>query len=215
MTGIAAGLALAALVWTPAIAAAQIVQRQGVPAELKNKIPQPPPTNVEPNYTIGPEDVLVITVWNEPEVSGETIVRPDGKITLKYGNDIIAAGQTTEGLKEKIIAELKREYEDPTVFIVVKAINSRRVYITGAISRPGAYALNGPMNVLQLISTAGGLQPFAKQKSIMLISATQKGRDGQPLTIKINYADLMKGKNTARNNPLLQPGDQLIVPGGD
>jgi polysaccharide export outer membrane protein len=197
------------------MATAQIVQRPGVPAELKNKIPQPPPTNVEPNYTIGPEDVLVITVWNEPEVSGEAIVRPDGKITLKYGNDIMAAGLTTEGLKEKIIAELKREYEDPTVFIQVKAINSRRVYITGAVNRPGAYPLTGPMNVLQLISSAGGLQPFAKQKSIMLISATQKARDGQPLTIKINYADLIKGVNVARNNPMLQPGDQVIVPGGD
>jgi polysaccharide export outer membrane protein len=114
-------------------------------------------------------------------------------------------------LKAKVTDELKRFYEQPDVFIQVKQINSRRVFITGSVGKPGPYALTGPMTVVQLISMAGGLLEFADAKNIMLISATLKAKDGQPLTYRINYEDLVKGRNVAKNNVELRPGDQLIV----
>ena len=208
-----AGVALAVFVaGTAADAAAQVVtQRPGVPKELLNKLPPQTPVAPEPNFIIGADDVLSINVYKEPDASGDVIVRPDGKITLKYGSDIVALGLTTEQLKEKVTTELKRFYEDPVVTIQVKTINSRRVYITGSVNKPGAYTLSGPMTILQLITAAGGLQEYADKKNIMLISGTLKARDGQPLAYKINYDDLTKGKNLARNNIELRPGDQVIV----
>ena len=203
--------ALTSLVWATNLAAQVITQRPGVPAGVENKLPVPPPPAPLPNYVIGPDDVLTVTVWREADVSGEVIVRPDGKITMKIGDDIVASGLTTDQLKEKVTTELKRFFDDPTVFIQVKAINSRRVYITGAVNRQGFYPLSGPMTILQLIAAAGGLEEFADKKNIMLISATLKDRNGQPLTYRINYDDLMNGKNVAKNNIELRPGDQVIV----
>ena len=205
-------LALAGVLSSAIGASAQIIQRPGVPAAVANKQPQPPPPPPIPSYVIGADDVLLVTVWNEKDVSGEVKVRPDGKITLAVGNDIVAAGLTVDELKQKVTEELKRvAFEQPTVYIQVKEIKSRNVYITGAVNKPGVYALTGPMTVVQLISAAGGLQEFADAKHIRLISATLKDKDGQPLSLQINYEDLLKGKNKAKNNPELRPGDQILV----
>ena len=196
----------------PATACAQSSR----PALISSKPAPPPPPAPDANYIIGVDDVLTVKVYKEDNFSGDIVVRPDGKITPPgVGNDILAAGLTVEQLKDKIIEQLKAKYFDsPDVSLAVKTINSRRVYITGAVMKPGPYLLTGPMTVLQLISAAGGLQEFAKRKEIMLISATLKAKDGSPLTYKINYDDLVKGRNTARNNIELRPGDQVIVGGG-
>lgn len=205
--GITAALAAAAFVLSATPSQAQTA-KPGTP----DTKPTPTPVPVPAGFTLGPDDVVTISVWNAKEVSGDVVVRPDGKITLPVGNDIVASGLTVDELKEKVTAELKRGfYEDPTVSIQVKAINSRFVTITGNIGKPGRYALTGPMTVLQLISSAGGLTEFANQKNILLISATLKAKDGQPMTIKINYKELSEGKNPSKNNPELRPGDQIIV----
>jgi len=183
------------------------------PALISNKPSPPPPPPVDPTYIVGVDDVLTISVWNEKNFSGDVTVRPDGKITPPgVGNDITAAGLTMEQLKSKVIEELKSKYfESPDVSLALKSMQSRRVYITGAVNKPGPYILTGPMTVLQLITHAGGLQEFAKKKEIMLISATLKNKDGSPLTYKINYEELERGKNPAKNNIDLRPGDQVIV----
>lgn len=172
-----------------------------------------PPPSPAPSYIIGPEDILTVSVWNEKNVSGDMIVRPDGKVTLPgVGNDIMASGLTVDELKAKVVEELKTKYfESPDVSIQVREIRSRRVYITGAVNKPGVYALIGPMNVNQLITTAGGLLEFADKKNITLISATLKAKDGSAATFRINYEELRQGKNLAKNNMELRPGDQLIV----
>jgi polysaccharide export outer membrane protein len=184
------------------------------PALISSKPPATPPPAPVPNYIIGADDVLTVSVFHEKDFSGDIIVRPDGKITPPgVGNDIVAAGLTVDELKAKIIEELKTKYFDsPDVSVAVKTINSRWVYITGAVAKPGRYPLTGTMTVLQLITNAGGLQEFADKKNVMLLSATLKNKDGSPLSYKINYADLAKGKNPAKNNIELRPGDQVIVP---
>jgi polysaccharide export outer membrane protein len=182
-------------------------------ALINGKPPVAPPPAPVPNYVIGTDDVLTISVWREKDFSGDVIVRPDGKITPPgVGNDIVAAGLTVDELKVKVIEELKKNFDSPDVSVAVKTINSRWVYITGAVAKPGRYPLTGTMTVLQLIANAGGLQEFADRKNIMLLSASLKGKDGSPLSYKINYEELQKGKNPAKNNIELRPGDQVIVP---
>ena len=207
-----AGLVMTAFLVAVVAPEAQVItQRPGVAPGAEDKLTKPAPPAPPPSYIIGPDDVLTISVWREPDASGEVIVRPDGKITLKIGNDIVASGLTTDELKEKVTTELKRFYDDPTVFVQVKTINSRRVCITGAVARQGCYPLTGPMTVLHLVSAAGGLQEFADKKNLMLISATLKDRNGKSLTYRINYDDLSQGKNVDKYNIELRPGDQVIV----
>ena len=203
------------VMFTASTASAQIVIKQGIPDHLKGLINGKPapatPPPVDPNYQIGINDVINIQVWKEEGISGDVVVRPDGKITMKYGNDIYAFGLTTEELKEKVIAELKREYKDPSVTIQIAKINSRWVYISGAVGKSGPYELNGPMTVSQLIAIAGGLQEFAKKKEIRFISGTLKDKGGEPLTLNINYEDIEKGRNLSKNDFDLRPGDRIIV----
>jgi polysaccharide export outer membrane protein len=184
--------------------------QQGKPA------PPPPVLTVEPDYRIGIGDVLEVRVWREETASGDVVVRPDGKVTPKMLNDIYVLGLTTEEVKKLVEEGLKPSFSDgvPAVQIAVKAINSRVVYITGAVNKPGPYPLIGPMNMNQLITTAGGLVEFANKNKILLVRGSLKDKNGQPVTLFINYEDFMKGKNVQRNNPDLMPGDQVIVSGG-
>jgi len=208
------GLALAAFLASPAAAQVRVVQ--GVPEELRSKLPganrPEAPVPVPPSYTIGVGDVLTITVWRETDPSGEVTVRPDGKVTMKLGKDIFALGLTTEQLRDKVIEELKGCcFADPTVYVQVKEIRSRNVYIEGAVNRPGPYPLVGPMTIGQLIATAGGLQDFADAKHIVVVSASLKNPKGEPMSWVVNYDDIRKAKNLAKNNIELRPGDQVFV----
>jgi polysaccharide export outer membrane protein len=171
-----------------------------------------PPTPAAPaavtppaDYVIGADDVLIVTVYKTPEVSGEVGVRPDGKISIPMINDVTAAGKTPEELRTTLTTLFKSYFTDPLVTVIVKQINSRKVSITGSVPKPGPYALMGPMTVLQLISQAGGLSDFAKAKEIVII------RPGVPTPFKVNYDELKKGKNLKQNIEL-RPGDQIIVP---
>lgn len=179
-------------------------------------VPPPPVLVVPPDYRIGLGDVLVVNVWREESASGEIMVRPDGKVTPKMLDDIMALNLTTEELKKLVEEGLKKFFTEgvPPVQIQVKAINSRNVFITGAVNKPGPYPIIGQMNLNQLISLAGGLQEFANKKKILLIRGTLKDKNGQPVTLFINYEQLQDGKNVQRNNPDLMPGDQVIVSGG-
>src|SRR6187431_3824420 len=125
--GISVGLALATIV-SSSVVSAQIVQRTGTPAQLAGKQPPPPPPAPPPDYVIGPGDALTIKIWKQDEASGDVVVRPDGKITLPVGNDIVASGLKPDELKAKVAEEMKKFFEDPVVTIVVKQINSRNVF---------------------------------------------------------------------------------------
>ena len=179
-------------------------------------VPPPPVLVVPPDYRIGLGDILDVTVWREESASGEIMVRPDGKVTPKMIDDIMALGLTTEELKKLVEEGLKKFFAEgvPPVQIRVKAINSRNVFITGAVSKPGPYPIIGQMNFNQLVALAGGLLEFAEKKKILLIRGTLKDKNGQPVTLFINYEELANGKNVQRNNPDLMPGDQVIVRGG-
>src|SRR5258706_2940914 len=127
---------------TPAPAQARAVVAPVVPAG----VPTPP------DYVIGPDDVLTIVFWREKDMSSDVGVRPDGKISLPLINDVQASGLTPEQLRISVTEAAGKFVEDPSVTVVVKAINSRKVFITGQVGKPGPYALGGPPTVLQLIA---------------------------------------------------------------
>jgi len=185
------------------------------PQQGKPVVP-PPVLTVDPDYRIGVGDTLEVRVWREETATGDVVVRPDGKVTPKMLGDIYVLGLTTDEFKKLVEEGLKPSFTDgvPAVQIAVKDIQSRKVCISGAVSKVGCYLLIGPMNVNQLIATAGGLLEFANSKKILLVRGSLKDKNGQPVTLFINYEDFMKGKNVQRNNPDLMPGDQVVVSGG-
>jgi len=166
-----------------------------------------PPTVVIPgNYTIGPDDILSVVFWRDKEMSADVVVRPDGRVTLPLVNDVVAAGLTPEQLRDRIRDEAAKYVEEPTVTVVVKQINSRKVYVSGMVARPGAYPLSGTITVLQLLSLAG-VSEFADDKKILIMRV----ESGKALALKFNLRDLKKGKNLQQNIEL-KPGDTIVVP---
>src|SRR5258708_7408175 len=124
---------------------------------------------VPADYVIGPEDVLGVVYWRDKDMTGDVAVRPDGKISLPLLNDVQAAGMTPEELRNKLVEASKQYFEDPSITVVVKQMNSRKVFITGEVGKPGPYPLAGPTTVLQLISIAGGLRDYADSKKILIV----------------------------------------------
>ncbi len=173
----------------------------GTPAQATEGV-QPPP-----GYVIGPDDVLGIVFWELPNHGGEVIVRPDGMITLPLLNDIQASGRTPDQLREAIVAASAQFVRDPTVSVVVKQINSRRVYVTGRVQRPGTYSLTTPVTVLQMLALAGGVTEFAKKDRIVVM----RTENGRTTSYKFNYNDVIQGKKLEQNIEL-KPGDTVIIP---
>jgi polysaccharide export outer membrane protein len=181
---------------------------QGVPARQAN----PPQSQardaaVPADYLIGPDDVLGIVFWKEPEMSGDVTVRPDGRITLPVIGELVAAGVAPSALQQMILKASSKYLTDANVAVVVRTINSRKVYVTGQVRTPGAHALTGPMTVLQAITVAGGLGDYADAKNITVL----RNQAGKVQTFKFNYKDVSRGKNLEQNI-LLFPGDTVVVP---
>jgi len=158
-----------------------------------------------PDYVIGPDDVLHIAVWKEPDLSVTLPVRPDGKISLPLLNDVQAEGLTPEQLSVSLTEKLKKYIADPHVTVVVATINSKRIYLVGEVLRPGATAMMADMTVLQALSSSG-MNQFAKTKGIYVLRTV----GGKQEKLPVNYRKLIKGD--LRQNYVLQAGDTIVVP---
>jgi polysaccharide export outer membrane protein len=172
--------------------------------------PATPAAAAPHGFVIGPDDVLTIVFWREKDLSGDVTVRPDGNISLPLLNDVRAAGLSPEQLREQLVEAASKYLETPNATVVVKEMRSRRVFITGQVTKPGSYMLTGPTSVLQLISMAGGLLEYADKANIIVVSAERRP-DGEPLTSRVNYAEVMKRRNVKQNVDL-KPGDTVVVP---
>ncbi len=171
---------------------------------------QPPASDaadVPADFVIGPEDVLGVVFWRETELSGDVTVRPDGKITLPVIGEIEAAGLRPLDLQAQIASRATKYLTDPNVAVVVRTINSRRIFVTGRVTAPGAHLLKGPLNVVQALALAGGLTEYANAKNIAILRTV----DGRTERFKFNYKDVAAGKNLEQNI-LLRPGDTVVVP---
>jgi polysaccharide export outer membrane protein len=208
MTTFALLAAFTAGVWAQAPATPSGTTPSGsAPAQAQAPTDGVPGVTPPPDYVIGADDQLVIIFWREKEMSAEVTVRPDGKISLPLLNDIQASGLAPEQLRLSIAEAASKYIEDPTVTVVVKAINSRRVFVTGQVGKPGPYPLTAPTTVLQLLALAGGVAEYAKSDNIQVM----RTEDGKTTNHRFNYKDVIKGKKLEQNL-LLKPGDTVIVP---
>jgi polysaccharide export outer membrane protein len=160
-----------------------------------------------PDYVIGPDDVLTVIVWREKDISGDVAVRPDGKISLPLVNDVQAAGLTPEQLRVQVTEAASKFVEEPNVTVVVKAINSRKIFVTGQVSKPGPYPLLGAMTIMQALSVAGGVAEYADSENISILRMV----GGKQESFRFNYKEVSKRKNLKQNIEL-KPGDTIIVP---
>lgn len=161
----------------------------------------------DPNYVIGGQDVLDISVWKESELTRSVPVRPDGKISLPLLNDVQAAGLTPTQLAGQITESLKKFVTNPQVTVIVTQINSQRIYILGEVNRAGAYPLLPNMTVLQGLSSAGGFTQFANLKKIYMFRV----ENGKQVKYPFNYKEVIAGKQP-EENVILKAGDTIVVP---
>ena len=167
----------------------------------------PKAATADPNYVIGGQDVLDISVWKEAELTRTVPVRPDGKISLPLLNDVQAAGLTPTQLAAQITESLKKFVTNPQVTVIISQINSQRIYILGEVNRAGAYPLLPNMTILQGLSSAGGFTQFANLKKIYMF----RTENGKQVKYPFNYRDVISGKATDENIAL-KAGDTIVVP---
>jgi polysaccharide biosynthesis/export protein len=159
-------------------------------------------------FIIGNDDVLAISVWNEPNMTKSVPVRSDGKISLPLVGEIQAAGRTPMQLELDITEKLKNFITAPQVNVIVQQVNSRKFNVLGEVGRPGSYALTTSTTVMDAIALAGGFRDFAKKSNVYVL---RKSRDGSESKLKFNYKEFIKGKNFDQNVKL-EPNDTVIVP---
>jgi polysaccharide export outer membrane protein len=176
------------------------------PADAKGATSAGKSATNDPNYVIGAQDVLDINVWKEEQLTKTVPVRPDGKISLPLVNDIQASGLTPMQLATQITDNLKKFVTDPQVTVIVREINSQRVYLIGEAARPGAYPLLPGMTVLQALSSAGGFTQFANVKKIYVL----RSENGKQEKLPFNYKEALGSK--ADQNIPLKAGDTIVIP---
>ena len=164
------------------------------------------------DFLLGPEDVLEITVWRNQDLSRQTVVRPDGMVSMPLIGDVQASGMTATQLAAKIADRLKEFKESPAVSVSVKEVNSYNVFILGEVQKPGKYQLKSHTSVLQAIALAGGFTLYASKNKMQVVTAEVNG-DGRPheIRIPVRYDELLSGKGE-RGNFVLKSGDIVVVP---
>jgi polysaccharide biosynthesis/export protein len=165
------------------------------------------PSQSNTAFIIGPADVLEIVVIKEPDLSKTIPVRPDGKILLPLVNEVQAAGKTPVQLQSDLEKAFSKFYEQVTVSVLVREINSYKFSITGKVKNPGTYKMSADTTMLEAISMAGGFVEFASTNSIKVF---RKGSENsKPICIK--YSKIISGKDPSQNI-IIKPGDTIIVP---
>ena len=176
------------------------------PADGKTAMPPTAAATATDTYVIGPSDLLTVTVWKEPTLSGSLLVRPDGMISVPLLGDVQAAGMTPLQLAGQISVKLKKFVQDPNVSVVLTQINSKKVYLLGEVSRKGPVEMTPGMTLLEAISSAGGVTDYANVKKIYIL----RDEDGKHQKIAVRYKEALNGNSEF--NLTLKPGDTIVVP---
>lgn len=161
----------------------------------------------DPGYRLGPEDLLSIAVWKDESLTREVLVRPDGMISFPLVGDLPAEGRSVEELRADLIRRLSPYLPDPTLSVMVSKINSTKVYVVGKVNRPGEYLIGSTIDVMQALSLAGGLTPYASENKIRIL----RREKGEQRTYLFRFGEVKKGE-FLEQNILLQRGDVVIVP---
>jgi polysaccharide export outer membrane protein len=158
-------------------------------------------------YRVGPEDTLEISVWREDTLKKEVLVRPDGGMSYPLIGDVQAAGKTVHEIREEIAKRLERFIPDAAVSVAVLKVGSQRIYVIGRVNKPGEYAIGRYVDVLQALSMAGGLTPFADSNAIRVMR-----REGdRQMVLPFEYARVVRGQKLEQNIQL-RGGDVVVVP---
>ncbi len=165
------------------------------------------PVSAPPDYRIAAEDVLQISVWKEEGLEREVIVRPDGGVSFPLAGNVIAAGKTPSEVEAEIATRLQRFIPDAVVTVSVVRLQGMRVYVTGQVKNPGQFTVGRYVDVLQAITLAGGLTPFAKDGDIKII----RREGGREVIHKFNFGEVRRGDNLSQNI-VLQTDDVVVVP---
>lgn len=161
-----------------------------------------------PDYTMNAGDTLDIAVWKEEDLTKkDVVVRPDGKFSFPLAGQVVARGRTVADIEAEITTRLKRYVAEPVVSVAVKNLDGCRIYVIGQVSKAGSFVMNPRINVLQALSLAGGMTPFAAVNDIMVLRGSGESQRAMPF----HYGDVVKGRNLSQN-VLLEPGDVVVVP---
>lgn len=161
----------------------------------------------DPAYVIGPEDALEISVWRDETLKAATLVRPDGGISFPLAGDFIVAGKTAAQVRDELVKRLSKYIPEPVVTVSVARVSSYRIYVLGRVNKPGDFQVGRNIDVLQALSIAGGMTPFASEDGIQIIRKV----DGRPVSIPFDYSRIRKGGDLSQNITL-KSGDVLLVP---
>jgi len=165
------------------------------------------PLPTKQGYRLGPEDVLEISVWEDERLTREVLVRPDGMISFPLVGEVEAAGKTVKTLKKIIVSALSNYIPDPTVLIGVKAVHSYKIYVIGKVNRPGVFVVGDQLDIMQALTLAGGLTPFAAENEIKILRRNK----GDQAAYLFRYGDIKNGTDL-KQNVLLISGDIVVVP---
>ena len=158
-------------------------------------------------YVIGPEDGLDISVWKDDSLKTTSLVRPDGGISFPLVGELMAAGKTTDQLRDEIRKRLERFIPDAVVTVAVMHVASYRIYVLGRVNKPGDFTVGRDVDVLQALTLAGGLTPFAHENDIRVVRKI----DGRTTTFPFRYSDVLNDGDLTQNITL-RSGDVLLVP---
>jgi len=162
---------------------------------------------VDPGYRLGAEDVMLISVWKDEQLTREVVVRPDGMFSFPLVGDIQAEDRTVEDIRIDLVKRLIKYIPNPNVSVAVMKVLSYKIYVVGRVNKPGEFLIGHYTDVLQALSLAGGLTPFAAENDIKVIRRAK----GQQQVFPVRYGDLRKGQDLEQNI-LLQRGDTVMVP---
>lgn len=175
-------------------------------ASARTTAPSPAAGQRTDTYVIGPSDVITVTVWKQPSLSGPLVVRPDGMISMPLLGDVPASGSTPPRLSSLIATRLTKYFRDPDVSVELTQINSKKVYLLGEVQKPGPVDMTSGMTLLQAIASAGGPTQYANTRKIYVL----RSEGGAQQKIAMHYKDALKGSMNA--NVVLQAGDTIVVP---
>lgn len=158
-------------------------------------------------YRVGPEDVLEVSVWKEVDLKKDVLVRPDGGLSFPLVGDVQAAGKSIADIRQEIGKRLEKYIPDPVVSVAINKVASQRIYVIGKVNKPGDFPVGRSVDVLQALSMAGGLTPFAATNDIKIV----RREGGRSITLPFQYAQVERGQRLEQNIQLL-PGDVVVVP---
>jgi len=173
----------------------------------------PLPSGSEPapaadvSYLLGPEDIVKISVWKDEHLTQEVVVRPDGMISFPLVGDVLAAGRTIEDVRLELVKRLNKFVPNPHVSVLATKILSYKISVIGRVNKPGEFLVGHYTDVLQALSLAGGLTPFAAENDIRVIRRAR----GEQQVFQFRYGDIRKGKELSQNI-ILERGDVVVVP---